>query len=256
MMHPRLLITVVIFWGTGTASAQPSFQLASLPRAAVLSEPAVLASTSRDPATVEVTLTAAVANVSLAPGSRTDIFAYNGSMPGPTLEVKEGDHVIVHFHNELPEETTVHWHGLHIPFAADGSPFHPVPAGGSYDYEFTVPRGSAGTYWYHPHPHHRTGYQVARGLFGALIVRAADDPIPRGITEKLIILSDNRFLETGALDLPAHDTPEGRRDLENGREGDVIFVNGAVAPRISIRSGEVQRWRVINASAARLSWTR
>ena len=204
------------------------------------------------PRLVETTLVAATARLSLLPGVQTEADAYNGQVPGPTLEFREGDHVIVHFHNELPESTTVHWHGLHIPVSSDGSPFQPVPPGGKRDYVFDVPAGSAGTYWYHPHPHHRTAYQVARGLYGAIIIRAPDDPLPASMTERLILLSDNRFREDGSIDLPTGHHAGARLDAENGREGDVLFVNGQITPTLSIRSGEVQRWRIINASAARM----
>jgi FtsP/CotA-like multicopper oxidase with cupredoxin domain len=213
--------------------------------------PPVFTNVAQRPGTVEVRLVAAPARLSLVPGTTSDVYAYNGHVPGPTLEVREGDRVIVHFRNELPESTTVHWHGLHIPFAADGSPFHPVPPGGQQDYVFTIQRGTAGTYWYHPHQHHRTRDQVVKGLYGAIIVRAADDPLP-GLPEKLLILADNRFLAGGSLDIPDPHSAQGRVDRENGREGDVLFVNGQVMPALTIRSGEVQRWRVVNASAARV----
>ena len=201
---------------------------------------------------VELSLTAAPARLELRPGVATAVYAYNGRVPGPTIELWEGDRVVVHFRNELAEPSTIHWHGIHLPFTEDGSPFHPVPPGGAHDYVFTVPRGTAGTYWYHPHPDHRTGHQVGMGLYGGIIVRAADDPLPRSLPEQLLILSDNRFRADGAIDLPAHDSPAGRLDAENGREGDVLFVTGAVRPTLAIRSGEVQRWRVVNASAARV----
>lgn len=204
------------------------------------------------PHTVEVTLTAAPARAALLPGTDTEVFAYNGRIPGPVLEVREGDRVIVHFKNELPEPTTIHWHGLHLPIDADGSPLHPVAPGEQYDYVFTVQPGTAGTYWYHPHPHHRTGYQVAMGLYGAVIVRAADDPLPATLTEKLLILSDNRLRPDGAVDLADAHSLQGHVDEENGREGNALFVNGEVMPTLTIRSGEVQRWRVVNASAARV----
>jgi FtsP/CotA-like multicopper oxidase with cupredoxin domain len=126
--------------------------------------PPVLENLSRAPNTVEVTITATRRQLTLVPGTSTDVFAYSGRIPGPTLEVREGDRVIVHFKNELGEETTVHWHGLHIPWAADGSPFHPIAPGQQVDFDFTIPRGTAGTYWYHPHPHHKTRDQVAKGL--------------------------------------------------------------------------------------------
>ena len=225
------------------ASATVSSPLPSLP---------VLANRSRAPHTVEVELTAAPRRLELRPGAASDVYAYNGRVPGPTLELREGDRVVVHFRNELSEETTVHWHGLQVPVDADGSPFRPVPPGGTLDYEFTVPPGSAGTYWYHPHPHHRTGPQVAKGLYGAIVVRADDDPLSATLPEQLLVLSDNRFLADHSIDLPELESAQGRVDFENGREGDVLFVNGAVLPTVSLRSGEVQRWRVINASAARV----
>jgi FtsP/CotA-like multicopper oxidase with cupredoxin domain len=213
--------------------------------------PAVFENLSLVPGIVEVRLTAAPARLPLKPGTVTDVYAYNGRSPGPTLEVREGERVVVRFRNNLPEATTVHWHGLHLPFEADGSPFHPVAPGEEYEYAFTVRPGSAGTYWYHPHPHHHTATQVARGLYGAVIVRALDDPLPPTLTERLLILSDNRFLPDGSLDLADPHSPQGRMDFENGREGDVLFVSGEVMPTLGIRSGEVQRWRVINTSAGR-----
>jgi bilirubin oxidase len=203
------------------------------------------------PHVVELTLTAAPARLSLVPGGATDVLAYNGQVPGPTLEFREGDHVVIHFHNNLSEPTTIHWHGLHIPATSDGSPLNPVPPGGTYDYVFTLLPGSAGTYWYHPHPDRRTGYQIAKGLYGALIIRADDDPLA-GIPEQLLVLADNRFLPGGEVDLPLHDSPRGELDEENGREGDVLFVNGRIMPTLPIRSGEVQRWRIVNAAAARV----
>ena len=145
----------------------------------------------------------------------------------------------------------IHWHGLHIPASADGSPLNPVKPGGSYDYVFDILPGAAGTYWYHPHPDYRSGYQVAKGLYGALIIRAADDPLA-AIPEKLLVLADNRFTADGEVDLPPPESPRGELDEENGREGNVLFVNGKIMPTISIRSGEVQRWRIVNASAARI----
>jgi FtsP/CotA-like multicopper oxidase with cupredoxin domain len=226
--------------------------------AAELAAPPILENVSSAPHTVEVTITAAPTRLSLVPGTHSDAFAYNGRVPGPTLEVREGDKVIVHFRNNLPVPTTIHWHGVHIPVDADGSPFYPVPPGGTYDYVFPVQRGTAGTYWYHPHPDHASGYQIAKGLFGAIIIRAADDPLPASFTEKVLILADNRFSPDGAIDVhQMHSaemmtSPMKNIDEVNGREGNILFVNGQVMPKLMIRSGEVQRWRIINASAARV----
>jgi bilirubin oxidase len=210
-----------------------------------LTVPSVLRSFATEPRTVEVSLVAAPARRSLVPGKRTEVYAYNGQVPGPTLEVREGDRVIVHFTNRLPEPTTVHWHGLHLPANMDGSPMHPIAPGEYHHFEFTIPPGTAGTYWYHPHPHHRTGFQVARGLYGAILVHPARDPLPDTLPDRLLILSDNRFNGDGSIAEPTV------IDQENGREGDVQFVNGQIHPTVPIRSGEVQRWRVVNASAGR-----
>jgi bilirubin oxidase len=213
----------------------------------------VLVDENPDPRVVEVTLTAAPLQRSIVPGApRSHGFGYNGGSPGPTLEAREGDRVVVHFRNRLPEATTVHWHGLHLPFTADGSPFHPVAPGEDYTYDFTVRPGSAGTYWYHPHPDHRTGHQVGMGLYGAVVVRADDDPLPSTLPEKVLIFTDNRVDGDGALDFPHHGSPQATVDRENGREGEVLLVNGQVMPTVGIRAGEVQRWRIINASAARV----
>ncbi|HET7612684.1 MAG TPA: multicopper oxidase family protein, partial [Gemmatimonadaceae bacterium] len=251
MPHPQRLLALVPFSLSLVAVSAPSERInARLPKGDA--EPPALINISKKPKTVEVNITASVTTLSLVPGVTSEVFAYNGHIPGPTLDVREGDHVIVHFHNHLPEPTTVHWHGIHLPFESDGSPFHPIKPGDSHDYEFTVRPGAAGTYWYHPHPDRRTGYAIGKGLFGAIIVRAADDPLPAAIPERLLVLSDNRFLHDGSIDFPDPASVPGGVDEENGREGPVLFVNGHVMPTLTIRRGEVQRWRIINASAGRI----
>jgi FtsP/CotA-like multicopper oxidase with cupredoxin domain len=255
VIRPRPVLAIPLVVALGAHAVRGQGGTASAPARAsgsLLASPSTLMDLSPDARTAEFQLTAATGRLALVPGSTTDVYAYNGQVPGPTMMVREGDRVIVHFRNALPVPTTVHWHGLHVPATSDGSPFHPIPPGGQHDYVFTVSRGSAGTYWYHPHPHHQTGYQVAKGLYGAIIVTAPDDPLPASLREKLLVLSDNRFLADGSIDVPDESTPEGSVDAENGREGDVLFVNGQVMPTLTIRAGEIQRWRVINASAARV----
>src|SRR5678815_2926437 len=112
-------------------------------------------------------------------------------------------------------------------------------------------RGSAGTYWYHPHPDHITGGQIGRGLFGTVVVRPEQDPLP-AMREQLLVIADKRMTADGAIEWPDPKSLQGGIDEENGREGNVIFVNGEVAPTIAIRSGETQRWRILNASASRV----
>ena len=213
--------------------------------------PPVLQNTSAKPGVVELTLTASPTRLELVPGKPTEAWAYNGTVPGPTIELREGDLVTVHFTNKLAQPTTVHWHGLHLPAGSDGSPLHPVLPGKSRDYVFRIPLGSAGTFWYHPHPDMTTTEQVSRGLYGALIIRPAKDPLA-GITDRLLVLSDNRFQADGTVDLHPHTTPVGHIDAQNGREGDVLFVNGKTLPTLSLKPGEWQRLRIINAAAARV----
>jgi bilirubin oxidase len=209
-----------------------------------LAAPPVLVNRSSEPGTVEVDLVAEPIRYSLVPGKTHNFLAFNGRIPGPTLEFYEEDRVIVHFHNKLKEPTNVHWHGLSVPVEADGNPMDLVGAGKRYDYVFTLPKGSAGTYWYHPHPHGRAGWQVARGLFGAIIVRSREDPLAH-LPEKLLVVSDVRLTSYGSVIFP---TPNND---EQGWEGNTVFVNGQMQPTIALRPGEVQRWRVINASVAR-----
>lgn len=243
-----LLVVVVALLGHGRLEAQAAGS------GDTLRQPQVLPNLSTTAGIVEVQLTAAPARLVLRPGGpRVPAYAYNGSVPGPTIQAHEGDSVIIHFHNGLPERTTVHWHGLHLPAVADGSPLYPILPGATHIYAFRIPAGTAGTYWYHPHPDRRTGFQVAMGLYGAFIVRAAHDPIAeRGIPEKLLILSDNRFGANGAVAFAKPGSSQEDIDLENGREGDILFVNGQVRPTIPIHAGELQRWRIVNASAARV----
>ncbi len=212
----------------------------------------VLENQSSEPGIVEVDLRAGPEKLSIVQGKVTDVYAYNGRIPGPVLEVSEGDSVIIHFQNDLPENTTVHWHGLHLPFEMDGSPFHLVEAGESFTYSFRIQKGTAGTYWYHPHPHGRTAWQVGKGLFGGIIVRDPNNPLCDTLPERLLVLSDNRFKEDGQIDFAVPGSKQQQIDEMNGREGDILFVNEEINPTWSIRSGEVQRWRVVNASGARI----
>lgn len=113
---------------------------------------------------------ASVIGWNILPDVTVQAYAYNRQIPGPRLELTEGDHVRINFHNALPESTTVHWHGLIIPNEMDGAAKvtqPPVPPGGSYSYEYTI--GQHGTFFYHSHDH--PDRQQALGLYGALIIR-------------------------------------------------------------------------------------
>jgi bilirubin oxidase len=193
----------------------------------------------------EATLTAQRAAKSMLGAATTEFWTYNGLVPGPMIEVFEGDTVRILLDNRLSQETTVHWHGLPVPPDQDGSPMDPIAPGARRLYEFTLPVGSAGTYWYHPHPHKFTAEQVFRGMAGLLIVRSRTDPVPADIEEKLLVISDLRLASNGTI--PAN-TP---MDWQNGREGNYVLVNGHNRPTLSINPGQSQRWRILNATNAR-----
>jgi len=179
----------------------------------------------------------------------TEVWTYQGSVPGPTMRYKQGDTLRVGFENHLPEETTIHWHGVRVPNAMDGVPHvtqAPVRPGGRFIYEFPLP--DAGTYWYHPHA--RSQEQVARGLYGALIVEERDPPrVDRDLTW---VLSDWRL----APDASQREDFDSLFDITHaGRIGNTVAVNGRFTEKdgtLAVRSGERIRLRLINAAVARI----
>jgi bilirubin oxidase len=187
-------------------------------------------------------LIAAPVRVSLIEGESTEVWAFNGILPGPMIEVREGDTVEIRFTNRLPQPSTLHWHGLPVPPDQDGNPHEIVAPGESRLYRFTLPAGSAGTYWYHPHPHGHTSEQAFRGLAGAFIVRAADDPL-RALPERHLFISDLRLMADGLIPQNTMD------DVMDGREGQFVMINAQRQPVIAV--ARTERWRIWNACNAR-----
>lgn len=202
----------------------------------------VLQNTSTQAGVFRAQLSAHKQDIALASVQKTAMYVYNGSAPGPLIEVYEGDTVDILFQNHLPEATTVHWHGLPVPPAEDGNPQDPVAPGEQRHYRFTLPEGCAGTYWYHPHPHGRTAMQVARGLAGTLIVRSRNDPLQH-MPEQHWLISDLRLDEHAQI--PANTM----LDWMNGREGQFILINGQYQPTTSLASNT--RLRIWNSCSAR-----
>jgi FtsP/CotA-like multicopper oxidase with cupredoxin domain len=210
---------------------------------------AALVDTAPDPNLVEVTLIAGPSQTTYLPGKPADVWAYRdgsgsapGTVPGPTLEAKLGDRIVVHFKNQLAHETTVHWHGLRLANAADGTTASqiPVPPGGTYTYEFVAQ--DAGTFWYHPHMH--ADEQIERGLYGAVRIRGGVEP--EVAADRIFIVDDVKLEATGKLT-----TQTDALDLMLGRLGNVLLINGGRKPTVAVRAGTRERWRFVNAANGR-----
>ncbi len=228
-----------------TAAPSPLLDANLLPRGASLQEIPRLANISLRTGYFKATLTAAPVDVPLVPAhAPTTFWTYNGGLPGPLIELMEGDHVEITFVNQLPQPSTIHWHGLPVPPAQDGNPWDLVPPGGQRTYRFTLPAGCAGTYWYHPHPHHYTTEQAFRGLAGPLIVRTRHDPLA-AIPERLLVVSDLKLDQNAAI------APNDANDVMNGREGQFALVNAQHQPVLPFHAGGRERWRIVNACSAR-----
>ena len=199
-----------------------------------------------DPSIVEIDLTARLADVEVAPGKIVKAWTYDGGIPGPLIRAHVGDRVIVHFTNDLPQPTTIHWHGVRAPIEMDGVPDISQPEmkrGDTFTYDFIV--RDAGLYWYHPHV--MSAAQVGSGLYGALLVEDPADGV--GVTDEItMVLSDIGFDSKGVLESADSGGPAG---MVFGREGNDILVNGKVMPTLRARSGAPQRWRIVNAAKSR-----
>jgi FtsP/CotA-like multicopper oxidase with cupredoxin domain len=212
---------------------------------------------------VEVSLKATPSRARMLPGDPTDVWTFQGHVVrgdprtledipsgalGPTFRVRTGQRVRVVLSSDIGEATIVHWHGLHVPWAADGHPSQAIAGGAHYVYEFEV-RGPAGTYWYHAHPDRRTGEQVYRGLSGLLVV---DDPresiaeLPTGAFDIPLIVQDRRF--DGRNQLVYLTSPMERM---TGFLGDRIVVNGQADFRLHV-ARRPYRFRVLNGSNSRI----
>lgn len=173
----------------------------------------------------------------------TGLWGFNGSSPGPELRVLQGDTLTLRFENRTEQPSSVHWHGIRLENAMDGVPelTQPlVPPGETFDYSFKVP--DAGTYWYHSH--HQSWEQVARGLYGPLIVDEIDPPrIDADIT---VTLDDWRLDETGAV-------MGGFGNMHDfshaGRLGNYVMI---LPSQKNVRLGDRVRLRLINTATARV----
>ncbi len=241
---------------------------------------------------VELALTASRGEMNLLPGAPTRVWRFTGKVQrgpetslqvipgsylGPTIRLRRGQKVRIRFKNNLGEPSIVHWHGLDVPESADGHPRLAVADGRDYVYEFEV-LNRAGTYWYHPHPHMRTGAQVYQGLAGLLVVSDEEEDalgLPSGGAELTYVLQDRRFDASNQFVYASRvgggmgmGGGRGRgmgmgggmaemMQTMNGWLGDRVLVNGQLQPTVTV-DRRSYRLRLINGSNARiykLAWS-
>ncbi|ACV68236.1 multicopper oxidase family protein [Desulfohalobium retbaense] len=218
---------------------------------------------------LDVELQAIQDSLSVFPGEKTDIWRFAGkvlqgdpnqlqqleeSWLGPIFRLRTGQRVRIRFKNRIPQESIVHWHGLHVAPANDGHPRLAVLPGEEYVYEFTV-TNRAGTYWYHPHPHGLTGTQVYGGMAGLFVVSDEEEQalgLPTGDRDLPLVIQDRTFSPTN--DLVYLRSPMERM---NGFLGNRIMINGQADPTFDVQEGPY-RLRLLNGSNSRiyrLAWS-
>ena len=175
------------------------------------------------------------------------MLAYNGSIPGPTLRVREGSELIVNVANEADLEATVHWHGLRLDNRYDGT--HetqaPIPVGGTFTYRIEFP--DPGVYWYHPHI--REDYGQEMGLYGNILVVPADPGYWPPAHREVLLTLDDVLIEGGKI------APFGREETTYaamGRFGNVMLVGGETELSLGAQLGEVVRFYLTNTANTRV----
>jgi FtsP/CotA-like multicopper oxidase with cupredoxin domain len=180
------------------------------------------------------------------PGVKTTTWGFDGPYLGPTIVADRGDRVRMRVTNHLTEETSVHWHGMHLPPRMDGGPHQQVSPGEVWEPHWTIDQPAA-TLWYHPHLHGRTEQHVQLGMAGLFLIR--DDveaalALPRryGVDDIPVVVQDKRFGDDGQF----------TDDVSGfvGPIGDTLVVNGAIGPYLDVTT-EAVRLRLLNGSPAR-----
>ncbi|HED64925.1 MAG TPA: multicopper oxidase family protein [Planctomycetes bacterium] len=235
------------------APVLPLCLLAAAASAQTYSDPPVAVDINPDPNIVEINLTADVTTWEYIPGVQTTVYAYNGTVPGPTIEANVGNTLRVHFTNNLPEPTTIHWHGVETPADMDGSHIAQkwIQPGETFTYEYTVLNDKMA--WYHPHV--RVFDQLEKGLYGVLMFRnpAYDARLGINNIEEHIMVFDDVLLDANNQVVPAFSFTDPLQNAAyqlNGRVGNVLLINGKEASQaqLTIPNGQPQRWRVVNVA--------
>jgi len=248
----------------GGGAAKPTAPMTVAPSKAAAGASAV-------PADFEIGLTAGQTQVQLFKGQPTQVWSYQGkvlagdpkslqalpdSYLGPIIRARKGQQVRVHFTNNMPDESIIHWHGLRVPDDMDGHPRYAIGPGETYDYEFPVVN-RAGMYWYHPHPDGLTGPQVYGGLAGLFIVSDDEEAalgLPSGEYDVPLVIQDRTFDANNQLVYLSGGGGMGmgmNMDQMMGFLGDRILVNGRPDFVLPVAT-RPYRLRFLNGSNSRI----
>jgi FtsP/CotA-like multicopper oxidase with cupredoxin domain len=176
------------------------------------------------------------------------MLAYNGSIPGPTVKVKQGSEVVVRVTNDADLDTTVHWHGLRLENKYDGVPHEtqvPIPVGGSFTYRLKFP--DPGLYWYHPHI--REDYGQELGLYGNIVVDPAEPDYWPPAHREIVLTLDDLLLEDGKV---AAFSRTETNYTAMGRFGNVLLIGGEPDLSLTAKAGEVVRLYLTNTANTRV----
>lgn len=196
---------------------------------------------------LKVTLDASLETITVS-GSKVRAQPFNGSLIGPTLHVRPGDTIEVTFRNATPQNTNIHFHGMHVSPKGEGdNVFRTFRPGTTVHSKITLPKDhSTGSYWYHAHYHGLTDPQLSGGMSGLIIVEGIKKLLPRklrDVAEKQVIIRD---LQTNPDDPSSVAMSFNEMDSQGPT---TRLVNGLLKPRTALRSGETQLWHVANISS-------
>ena len=203
---------------------------------------------AQNPLFVPPTITGNTFNLNLQTGTHqffagqpTATMGVNGNILAPTLIFEKDSIVNITVNNNLPDSTTMHWHGLHVSPENDGGPHSIIPQNSTWNPSFKV-LDKAATYWYHPHLHHKTNQHVVKGIAGFLIVKDAEEAalnLPRnyGVDDFPMVLQTKAFDVNNQIDVESH-------------EDSIFMINATIEPYLDAPA-QVVRFRLLNGSSNR-----
>lgn len=271
--------------GTGTSTGAPTTGTSAAPSGTAPLRSTTV--TRSQGGVLATTLTPRPAEVDIGAPRPITTWAYDGLIPGPTWEIAPGDVLRVQLANDLPDltptttpstagsaaghddhsahgaddqmpmdrphqwtTTNLHYHGMHVSPEGNGDDvFLTVQPGERYSYEIEVPADHpGGLFWYHPHRHGGVTQQIRGGMAGAIIVRGAIDEVPEvaAATEQLMVIQAIEVDENYAVPAPIPDPTSTEAFFPRNQ---ILYpINGGLSPTLTMRPGEVARWRILNAA--------